>query len=101
MEEIFTNLPVYMLIGIVAVVGASQVNRLVGAVLGVLFWAAVAVVGTAGYAAGGALGIGDLRLTQTMFYALCGTLAGFNVMMGYAALKRSRSVDGSSDYDYD
>ena len=96
-EEIIQNLPTYMLVGIIVVVGVSQINRLIGAGLGIVFWGATAYVGSVAYETGGELGVGSLRFGQTAFYALCITFMLFNVLLGYVAIKRKRQIPAYDD----
>ena len=89
MDTLVENLTVFMLIGIIVVVGVSQFDRVVGSVLGVLFWAAVALVGGYGYSQGGSIGISkEIQFAPAVFYGLCGVLIAANVAMGVAASKR-------------
>src|SRR5687768_13093085 len=71
LDEILKALPVYMMIGIVLVVGISQFNRILGGVLGVVFWTAVAFIGLLAYDQGGAIGILDIRFPRELFVGLC------------------------------
>ncbi len=60
-----------MMIGIVIVIGVSQLNRTLGAVLSVAFWSVVAAVGTYGYAHGHSLGLPGLPFSRGFFWGLC------------------------------
>lgn len=90
MEEIFESLPVYMMIGIVVVIGVSQINRVAGAVMSVLFWAAVAFVGNAAYEAGHAIGVPGFEFPRLLFFAVCAAFGAMHVFaaVGYVRSKR-------------
>jgi hypothetical protein len=90
-EAILKSLPAYMMVGIVIVVGLSQINRVLGAVLGVVFWIAVAIVGSFAYDQGGALGLLGMQFPRGVFYALCGTFTVLHVFGAWTALARRRS----------
>lgn len=90
MKDIVQNLPVYMLVGIVAIVVISQFNRVVGSALGIAFWLAVAVVGSTAYDSEGALGIGGMRFTKPTFFAVCGFFALINVLFLFLGLKNRK-----------
>lgn len=79
-----------MMVGIVIVIGISQVNRVVGAVLGVVFWIAVAVVGTFAYDQGGALGVLGIQFSRSLFYAVCAVFTILHVLGAWTALARKR-----------
>lgn len=87
-DDILSNLPVYMMIGIVVVIGVSQLNRVAGAVMSVAFWLAVAVVGHHAYDAGHAIGVPGFEFPRPLFYAVC---AGFAAMHVFAAIGYVRS----------
>ena len=89
--DLFENLTSYMLFGIVIIVAVAQFNRLLGSLLAILFWIAVAVVGAAGYQAGGVVGFPGWKLTLTQFLILCGVLASVQGFGIYAALRRRRN----------
>ena len=82
------SLPIYIIIGVVAVIGVSQIHRTAGAILGVLMWAAVAYVGNQVYDEGHALGILSLKLARPAFLALCGVLALSHVLGAVQAHRR-------------
>lgn len=90
MQEIFESLPVYMMIGIVVVIGISQVNRLAGAVLSVVFWGAVAVVGNAGYERGHAVGLPGIEFPRWVFFLICGFFALTHVYAAFAHIRHKR-----------
>jgi hypothetical protein len=84
------SLPVYMMIGIVVVVGISQFNRILGSVLGIVFWIGVAIVGTGAYDKGGGISLLSLEFSKSGFYLFCGAFVGFNVFNLYMAMQRRR-----------
>jgi hypothetical protein len=92
LDEILKALPVYMMIGIVLVVGISQFNRILGGVLGVVFWTAVAFIGLLAYDQGGAIGILDIRFPREIFVALCLLFVGIHAAGAWSAWKRKRSL---------
>jgi len=89
-DEIFSSLPVYMMVGIVVVIGVSQLNRVAGAVMSVIFWGAVGVVGHAAYDAGHAIGVPGFEFPRPLFYAVCAGFAALHVFaaVGYVRSKR-------------
>jgi hypothetical protein len=92
-EQIVKALPTYMMVGILVVIGISQLHRFAGAVLGIVFWLSVALVGTTAYDRGDAIGIGTLQFSRGLFYAICGFFVVVNVGMAVSAwinLKRRR-----------
>lgn len=101
MEAILESLTVYMMIGIVIVVGISQFNRVLGSILGILFWIAVAAVGTTGYERGGAIGLLGIEFSLLGFYAFCGAFALFNAFNLWMALQRKRRAAARRQLDED
>ena len=81
-----------MMIGIVLVVGISQFNRILGGVLGVVFWTAVAFTGLLAYDQGGAIGILDIRFPREIFVGLCLLFVGIHAAGAWSAWKRKRSL---------
>lgn len=81
MATLVENWTTYLMIGIVVVVGVSQINRLVGASLGILFWIAMAVLGHFVYAAGAGIGFPGLIFPEWVFLLLCAGLIFTQVMM--------------------
>ncbi len=79
-----------MIIGIFVVVGISQLNRIVGSVLGVVFWIAVAAVGSLAYDQGGGIRLLSMEFSRSGFYLFCGAFVAFNVFNLYMALVRKR-----------
>lgn len=99
--DILESLPVYMMIGIVVVIGVSQVNRVAGAIMSVIFWAAVAYVGNEAYAAGHAIGIPGFQFPKALFFAICAAFGAMHIFaaVGYVrskrrAAERRRILDG-------
>lgn len=90
MAEILQNLPVYMMIGIVAVIAVSQFFRIVGAALGVVFWIAVAVVGTFAYEQGHAIGFPGIRFSMPVFLLFCGGFALLHVFIAWQHLRAQK-----------
>lgn len=88
LQSIIDNLTVYMMVGIVIVIGVSQFNRVAGAVLSALFWTAVAVVGNSAYNAGTSIGVVGFELPRWLFFAICAGFAGMHV---FAAISQIRS----------
>jgi hypothetical protein len=85
---VLENLPVAMMIGIVVVVAVSQFHRVAGAILSVLFWTAVGVVGSRGYDEGHRLGLPGLPFSEPVFLAVC---IGFGALHVFAAVNAVRS----------
>ncbi len=81
MATLVENWTTYLMIGIVVVVGVSQINRLLGASLGILFWIAMAVLGHFVYAAGAGIGFPGLIFPEWVFLLLCAGLIFTQVMM--------------------
>ncbi len=92
MNELIERFPIVMVLGVLLVVGLSQINRLLGSILGVVFWIAMAAIGSFIYDAGGAIGIASVRFPQPVFLGLCGLLLVANLATGYNALKRRRAA---------
>ncbi len=89
-DEALKSLPLYMMIGIVIVIGISQVNRIVGGILGVIFWVAVAIVGSTAYDKGGGIGITGWVFPQPLFYTLCVVFAAISAMNAIRAWGKRR-----------
>src|SRR5689334_2922895 len=85
LDTLAENLSVFMMVGVIIVVGLSQINRRIGAILGVVFWSLVAVVGHHAYGRGGAIGILGIKFSEGTFYGLCAALAAINVVAALAA----------------
>jgi hypothetical protein len=96
LETLAQNLTIYMMVGVVVVVAISQVNRKLGAALGLAFWISVAVIGNQAYAMGGAIGIGGTRFSEPTFYAICAFLAAINVVAAVTS-KKSRKRSGGEE----
>ena len=90
MDAIHNGLPVYMLIGIVVVIGIAQINRVLGSVLGVLFWIAVAFIGNDAYAKGHQVGLPGIPLSRGAFFGMCALLAGMQVVSLFHSLQQKR-----------
>lgn len=90
LDTLAQNLTFYMLIGVVIVVVISQINRKIGAILGIVFWGSVAIIGNHAYGMGGAIGIGGVRFSEPVFYGLCAFLAGINVLAAVTSKKRAQ-----------
>lgn len=71
MDSVFSNLPLVMLIGIGVVLVISQVNRLVGSILGVIFWGAMAILGSFAYSAGYQIGLPGFPFSRPVFLLVC------------------------------
>ena len=93
MLESFEDLTTYMMIGIVIIVVVAQFSRLIGSLLAIVFWIAVAAVGYVGYQAGGAVSLPGLKLSLTQFLVMCGILAAVQGFGVYQAIKRQRTRD--------
>lgn len=89
--EIFSKLTTYMMFGIVVIVVVAQFNRLLGSLLAILFWLAVAVVGYAGYEAGHSVGFPGLQLSLWQFILLCVVMAAVQGFGIYQAIVRNRN----------
>ena len=79
-----------MMIGIVVVVGISQFNRILGSILGIVFWIAVAMVGATAYDKGGGISLLSLEFSKSGFFLFCGAFVAFNVFNLYMAMQRRR-----------
>ena len=91
MEQILESLTLYMMIGIVLVIGISQFNRILGGILGVAFWVTVGIVGSYGYDHGWKIGLPGFEFPRPLFIAMCLTfsiLCAFTAYSAYA--KRTR-----------
>lgn len=88
MNALVENFQLFALIGVIAVVVAAQLDRRLGAGVGVVFYAALAVVGTEVYARGGQLGLGGFRFSQPVFYIFVAALFSISVLPVF--LKRRR-----------
>lgn len=104
LQNIFESLPIYMMIGIVVVIGASQINRILGAIMSVIFWAAVAVVGNAAYDAGHAIGLPGFQFPRALFFGVCFAFAAMHAFAGFSYLRskkheveRRRILSGDDD----
>ncbi len=91
-QEIQQSLPVYMMIGIIIIVGVSQIHRILGGILGVVFWLGIAVVGMAAYDGGHGIGLRilDLRFPRWLFLAMCLLFVGINVFVIYTAHEQKK-----------
>lgn len=100
------NFPTFIMVGIVLVVGASQLNRKWGAVIGMLFWVGVAIVGHFFYATGDAIGFPGFPLSEPLFIGLCALFFGAQYLAFRSGLVRERreaayreGLSGDSDQD--
>lgn len=89
-EAILESLPVYMMIGIIIVIGVSQFHRVAGAILSVVFWTAVAIVGSVGYDRGHGIGLPGLQFSRGLFLAVCGSFALLHTWAAFSAVQRKR-----------
>ncbi|MBI2373751.1 MAG: hypothetical protein HYV07_07120 [Deltaproteobacteria bacterium] len=99
MDALISNFSTIMIAGIILVVIVSNVNRLVGSVLGVAFWLGVAIVGTEVLARGHQLKLATITLSKPLFYGLCGILIVSNAVMflrTISRLKRAAAEDARS-----
>ena len=74
----------YMMVGIIAIIGFSQVNRIIGGILGIAFWIGVGFVGNTAYDRGGAIGFPGLKFSREVFFVIC---AVFAMISGYTAIR--------------
>jgi hypothetical protein len=88
LDDIISSLPVYMMIGIVVVVGISQFNRIVGGILGVIFWVTVLVIGLGAYDQGGAIGLPKLPFPRELFIVICIVFVGTHAYGAYNSWRR-------------
>jgi hypothetical protein len=88
LDAIIKSLPVYMMIGIVLVIGISQFNRILGGSLGVLFWIAVALIGNYAYDEGHILGLPGIPFTRALFFGMCALFTFFSAFTVYNAYVR-------------
>jgi hypothetical protein len=97
-SDFLPSLPMYMMIGIILIIGISQFNRIAGGILGVVFWITVAIIGTRAYDEGGAIGIPGYKFSQPLFYGICGVMAAFSAFAAYTAwMKRARFKNPTDD----
>jgi hypothetical protein len=87
LDALLESLPVYMMIGIVVVVGISQINRLIGSALGIVFWIGVAAVGSTAYDKGGGIKLLSFEFSRPIFFLFCGVFVAFNALSLYKAMK--------------
>lgn len=78
----------YMMAGIILVVGVSQLSRLVGGLLGIIFWGGVAFVGSFAYDQGGGIGLPGVRFSREIFYAICAFFISASVLSTVKAWSR-------------
>ena len=88
MDVLVENFQLFALIGVIAVVASAQIDRRLGAGVGVVFYTALAIVGTAVYGRGGELGLGGFRFTQPVFYVFVAVLFAISVVPGFVKRKR-------------
>ncbi|MCA9554027.1 MAG: hypothetical protein KC933_28585 [Myxococcales bacterium] len=93
MEDIYSSLPIYMMVGIVVVIGVAQINRIAGALLSVVFWGAVAWVGSAAYDAGHAIGLPGLQFPQWVFLSVCAAFAGVQLFAAYTYVQSKKRAE--------
>jgi hypothetical protein len=89
-DQILEGLPVYMMIGIVVVIGISQFNRVLGAILSAIFWIAVAIVGNHGYDQGHSVGLPDFPFPRVVFLGICLMFGGFHATAGWVSWRRKQ-----------
>ena len=87
MDALVQNFELFVVIGVIAVIAISQFNRMAGASIGVVFYIAMAVVGTHVYEAGGQIGIGGTRFTLPMFYGFVAVVAAITVLPAFLRRK--------------
>lgn len=90
MQWLVDHFSMVMIIGVIAVVGISQLDRRIGSALGIGLWLAIAALGTLVYQQGGGIGIASIRFSQPVFYLLCGVLVVANAAALMGALRRGR-----------
>jgi hypothetical protein len=90
LDLLIPNFTMFMLVGIVLIVGLSQFHRTAGAALGAVFWAVVAVVGHEAYARGHRLGLGKVEFSEGLFLSLCAGFALMNIAIAWTAHRRRR-----------
>jgi hypothetical protein len=94
-SEVLKSLPMYMMIGIVVVIGISQFNRLIGGILGAVFWIVVAVAGSQAYDQGGGIGLPGFMFPRELFYLICVLFAAYQAYFAYRAyVKKVRAPRG-------
>ena len=92
-----------MMGGILLVIGLGQVDRRLGAALGLAFWAFMAWLGHERYARGGAIGIGTFAFPEMVFYTVCAFLVAVNLfglrasMLRDAHLRRRRALEEAEE----
>ncbi|MCC7380597.1 MAG: hypothetical protein IT384_02110 [Deltaproteobacteria bacterium] len=90
MDALLSNLTLYMIIGLVIVLGIAQINRFVGSLIGIVFWISVAILGSQAYARGGGIALVGAALPEVVFYGLCGVLIVVNAAGAFASRSRRR-----------
>lgn len=88
MQALIERFSLVMIVGVLLVVGLSQVNRVLGSILGIAFWIVMGAVGAFIYDSGGAVGVASVRFPLPVFLGLCGLLLVANVATLVGALKR-------------
>lgn len=91
MDALVENFQLFALIGVIAVVASAQLDRRLGASVAVVFYAALAVVGTEVYARGGALGLGGFQFSQPLFYGFVAALFSISVLPVFFKRHRPRA----------
>jgi hypothetical protein len=90
LEELYKSLPIYMMIGIVVVIGVAQLHRVAGALLSVVFWGLVAFVGSHAYDAGHSIGLPGLQFPRPVFLAVCAGFAGVQLFAAYTYVQSKK-----------
>lgn len=91
-DNILANFPTYMMAGIVGVVVISQLNRMLGSVLGTGFWICVAFLGNAVYERGGQIGLPSWPFPKPVFFGLCAAFMALNGASIYATLSKRKRM---------
>ncbi len=97
MESLFSSLPVAMMVGIIVVIGVSQFHRVAGAILSVVFWGIVAVVGSYGYQQGHSVGLPGIQFPWWLFIGICLLFAGMHSAAAWAHIQRNKRRQVSYD----
>jgi hypothetical protein len=81
MDALVERWTTILMVGIVLVIGVSQINRIVGAMLGIVFWVTMAVLGHFVYAAGAGIGVPGVLFPEWVFLLVCAGFIGLQVFM--------------------
>jgi hypothetical protein len=98
-DALVQNFELFIMIGVIAVIAIAQFHRMAGAMVGLVFYIAMAIVGTQVYQAGGQIGIGSWKFGLMEFYGFVLVVAGITVLP--VLLKRGRGRPKARVHDPD